>query len=146
MKPGPADRQADGKYNGRLTFIESHRGFPMKKLIIAATALFAITVSAHAETYNVEGVTIHVGSGCRSSSCVSVDAPGYGSYHGGRSVHARKAHKDTTRVASAKKDDTTTTPAATPAAPAVEPATEKTPDTAPAAAPLPAASDAAPAK
>jgi hypothetical protein len=119
----------------------------MKKIIIAAAALFAITASAHAETYNVEGVTIHVGAGCRSSSCVSVNAPGYGSYHGGGSVHAHKSHKDTTRVASAKKDDTSTTPAAMPAAaPAAEPAAAKAPDTAPAAAPLPAASDAAPAK
>jgi hypothetical protein len=119
----------------------------MNKIIIAATALFAITASAHAETYNVEGVTIHVGAGCRSSSCVSVDAPGYGSYHGGRSAHARRAHKDTTRVASAKKDDAPAIPAATPAAaPAAEPAAAKAPDTAPAAAPLPAASDAAPAK
>ena len=119
----------------------------MKKIIIAATALFAVTASAHAETYNVEGVTIHVGAGCRSSSCVSVDAPGYGSYHGRGSVHARKAHKDTTRVASAKKEDAAATPVATPAAaPASEPAAAKTPDTAPAAAPLPAASDAAPAK
>jgi hypothetical protein len=119
----------------------------MNKIIIAAAALFTITASAHAETYNVEGVTIHVGAGCRSSSCVSVDAPGYGSYHG-HAVHARKAQKDTTRVAAVRKDDAAPTPAA--AAPAAAPATEsapaKTPDAAPAAAPLPAASDAVPAK
>ena len=72
----------------------------MKKIIIAAAALFAITASAHAETYNVEGVTIHVGNGCRSSSCVSVYAPGYGYYHGERSsARVHKAHKDTARVA-----------------------------------------------
>jgi hypothetical protein len=119
----------------------------MNKIIIAATALFAITASAQAETYNVDGVTIHVGAGCRSSSCVSVNAPGYGSYHGGRAVHAHKLHKDTTQVAAAKKEDTAATPAAAPAvAPATEPAAAKTPDTAPAAAPLPPASDAAPAK
>ncbi len=116
----------------------------MNKMIIAAAALLAVTASAHAETYNVEGVTIHVGAGCRSSSCVSVDAPGYGSYHGRGSVHAHKAHKDTTRVAYVRKDDAAATPAAVAptAAPAAEPAPAKTPD----AAPLPAASDAAPAK
>ena len=122
----------------------------MNKIIIAAAAVFAITASAHAETYNVEGVTIHVGAGCRSSSCVSVDAPGYGSYHGRGSAHAHKAHKDTTRVASVRKDDApataAVTPAAAPAASAAEPAPAKTPDTAPAAATVPAASDAAPAK
>jgi hypothetical protein len=119
----------------------------MKKIIIAAAALFAITASAHAEIYNVEGVTVHVGAGCRSSSCVSVDAPGYGSYHGGRSLHAHKSHKETTRVAAAKKEDTAATPGAAPAdAPAAAPAAAKTPDTAPAAVPLPPVSDAAPAK
>src|ERR1700753_3137908 len=106
----------------------SKQGIAMKKIIIAAAALFAITASAHAETYNVEGVTIHVGAGCRSSSCVSVDAPGYGSYHARGAVHARKAHKDTTRVASAKKDDAAVTPAQAPVAPAAEPAAAKTPD------------------
>jgi hypothetical protein len=98
----------------------------MKKFIITAAALFAITASAHAETYSVDGVTIHIGHGCRSSSCVSVDAPGYGSYHGGRSARLHKAHKDTAQVASvAKKDDSTTAVSATPAAaetPAVTPA------------------------
>ncbi len=108
----------------------------MNKIIIAAATLFAITASAHAETYHVEGVTIHVGSGCRSSSCVSVDAPGYGSYHGERSARLHKAHKDTARVAAVtRKDDAAVTPAATAPAPAPEPAAAKTPDATPQAAP-----------
>jgi hypothetical protein len=112
----------------------------MKKLVITAIALFAITTLAHAETYNIEGVTIHVGNGCRSSSCVSVYAPGYGSYHGGRSTRLHKAHKDTAQVAPvARKGDSATTPAAEPAAAATPEATQP-------AAPQPAASDATPAK
>ena len=116
----------------------------MKKLIITAAALFAVTVSAHAETYNVDGVTIHVGNGCRSSSCVSVDAPGYGYYHGERSARLHKAHKDTARVAAVvKKDDTVAAPVvAAPATPTAEPAAAK----APAATPQSPASDAVPAK
>jgi hypothetical protein len=110
--------------------------------------LFALTVSVHAKTYNIEGVTIHVGNGCRSSSCVSVYAPGYGSHHGGRSGRLHKAHKDTPQVASvASKDDNAATPAATvPATPAAEPAAAATPAATPQAAPQPAASDATPAK
>jgi hypothetical protein len=113
----------------------------MKKLVITAIALFAITTLAHAETYNIEGVTIHVGNGCRSSSCVSVYAPGYGSYHhGGRSTRLHKAHKDTAQVAPvARKGDSATTPAAEPAAAATPEATQP-------AAPQPPASDATPAK
>jgi hypothetical protein len=106
----------------------------MKKFVFAA-ALLMISASAHAGTYNYEGVTVHVQDGCRSSSCVSVYAPGYGSYNGGRSVKVHKAHKDTARLASAKKED---------AAPA--PAVEATPAKTPAAAAQAAPSDAAPAK
>jgi hypothetical protein len=105
----------------------------MKKIVIAASLLM-ISASAHAGTYNYEGVTVHVQDGCRSSSCVSVYAPGYGSYNGGRSVKVHKAHKDTARLASAKKEDV--------APPAAAAAVEA----APAAAPQAAASDAAPAK
>src|ERR1700712_3164534 len=99
--------------------LSTQQGNLMKKLVIAAVALFAITASARAETYSIEGVTIHVGNGCRSSSCVSVYAPGYGSYHGGRSARIHRAHKDTAQVASvAKKDDSAATPAtAAPVAP-----------------------------
>jgi hypothetical protein len=106
----------------------------MKKIVIAASLLM-ISASAHAGTYNYEGVTVHVQDGCRSSSCVSVYAPGYGSYNGGRSVKVHKAHKDTARLASAKKKEDA---APAPAAPAVE----ATPATTPQAAP----SDAAPVK
>jgi hypothetical protein len=91
----------------------------MKKFVIA-TALLMISASAHAGTYSYEGVTVHVQDGCRSSSCVSVNAPGYGSYNAGHQVKVRKVHKDTARVASAKKEDTTAAPAAAaPAAPSV---------------------------
>jgi hypothetical protein len=122
----------------------------MKKLVITAAALLALTASVHAETYNIEGVTIHVGNGCRSSSCVSVYAPGYGSYHGGRPARLHKAHKDTAQVASVSgKDDSAGVPAATaPATPAAEPAAAPPPAAAapPQAAPQPAASDATPVK
>ena len=91
----------------------------MKKILIAASLLL-IGASAHAGTYSVEGVTVHVQDGCRSSSCVSVYAPDYGYYHGGRSVKVRKAHKDASRVASAKKEDAATTSAPAAAAPAAE--------------------------
>jgi hypothetical protein len=101
----------------------------MKKIVIAA-ALLMISASAHAGTYNYEGVTVRVQDGCRSSSCVSVYAPGYGSYHGGRSVKVRKAHKDTARVASAKKEDTAAT-----AAPSAEASPAKAPEAASSAAP-----------
>jgi hypothetical protein len=92
----------------------------MKKLVFAA-ALLTISASAHAGTYSYEGVTINVQDGCRSSSCVSVNAPGYGSYNGGHAVKVRKGHKDTARVASAKKED---------AAPAVEATPAKAPEAA----------------
>jgi hypothetical protein len=134
------------RMTGCLTLRISKQGIPMKKLVIAAAALFAITASAHAETYNIEGVTIHVGNGCRSSSCVSVYAPGYGSYHGDRSARLHKAHKDTTRVASVARKDDAATPAA--AAPAAEPAppAEATPVKTPEASPQAAAPDATPEK
>jgi hypothetical protein len=103
----------------------------MKKIVFAAAALLMISASAHAATYSVEGVTVHVQDGCRSSSCVSVHAPGYGYYHGERPVQVRKAHKDEARVAATRKEDAT--PAKT---------LDKTPDAAAQAAP----SDAAPAK
>lgn len=105
----------------------------MKKIVFAAAVLM-ISGSAHAGTYSYDGVTVHVQDGCRSSSCVSVYAPGYGYYNGGRTAKVRKAHKDTARVATAKKDDA----AAATAAPAIE--------ATPARAPEAAAADAAPAK
>jgi hypothetical protein len=113
-----------GCVTGRLTLKISTRGIAMKTIMTAAAALLAIGASARAETYNIEGVTIHVGNGCRSSSCVSVNAPGYGYYHGERPARLHKAHKDTARVAAVARKDSATTPAA--AAPAVEaaPATE----------------------
>jgi hypothetical protein len=101
----------------------------MKKLVIAA-ALAVIGASAHAGTYDVEGVTIHVADGCRSSSCVAVYAPGYGYYHGGSPARLRKAHKDTSRVAAVAKKDDAAAPAAT-TAPAVDATPAATPDKAP---------------
>jgi hypothetical protein len=103
----------------------------MKKIAIAG-ALLMISASAHAGTYSYEGVTVHVQDGCRSSSCVSVYAPGYGSYNGGHQLKVRKSHKDTARVTSAKKEDATSAPAA--AAPAVDARPAKTPDAVPSAA------------
>jgi hypothetical protein len=120
----PADRQADGRFSAipdLPIFLE--QGIPMKKFALAA-ALLAISASAHAGTYTYQGVTFRVQEGCRSSSCVSVNAPGYGSYHGGHQLKLRKVHKDTSRFASAKKEE---------AAPA--PAMEATPATTPDAAP-----------
>jgi hypothetical protein len=116
----------------------------MKKIVFAA-ALLMISASAHAGTYSVDGITVHVQDGCRSSSCVSVYAPGYGYYRGGGSVKAHKAQKDSARVAAAKKEDAAVAaPAA--AAPAVEATPAKTPEATPEATPQAAASDAAPAK
>lgn len=101
----------------------------MKK-IIAAAALLMIGASAHAGVYNVEGVTIRVQDGCMSSACVSVDAPGYGAYRGGRTVKLHKTRKDTTRIAAAKKDDAAATSAA-PAAPAAETTPARNPENGP---------------
>jgi hypothetical protein len=117
----------------RLASSILNQGIPMKKFVIAA-ALLTISASAHAGTYSYEGVTVRLQDGCMSSSCVSVYAPGYGSYNSGRPVKARKAHKDTAHVASARKED--------PAAPAAAPAADATPAKTPEAAPA----DTAPAK
>ena len=57
------------------------QGLEMKKLVLTA-ALLLISASAYAGTYNFEGVTVNLQDGCRSASCVSVNAPGYGSYNG----------------------------------------------------------------
>ena len=114
----------------------------MRKIVFAA-ALLMISASAQAGTYSYDGVTVHVQDGCMSSSCVAVYAPGYGSYHGGHQARVHKAHKDTARVASAKKDDAAPATAAAPAPAAAAPAAEAAPTTkTPEAAP----SDAAPAK
>jgi hypothetical protein len=123
------------RWSKRLTSF-SNEGISMRKIAIAA-ALVMISASAHAGTYSYEGVTVHVQQGCRASSCVSVYAPGYGYYHGGHQAKLQKVHKDTTRFASAKKDDAT-----------VAPATDATPAKAPDATATPAApsSDTAPAK
>ena len=110
----------------------------MKKIVIAA-ALLAVSASAHAGTYNYDGVTVHVQDGCRSSSCVSFYAPGYGYYYNGRhQAKVHKAHKDVSRLASTRKEDA----APAPAAPAVEATPAKSPEAIPQATP----SDAAPAK
>jgi hypothetical protein len=108
-------------------------GTLMKKIVIAA-ALLMSSASAHAGTYSYEGVTIHLQDGCRSSSCVSVYAPGYGAYQGGKQMNIRKARKDAARVASARKEDAAVNRASTAATPAVQ--------TAPDAAPSAATSDA----
>ncbi len=109
----------------------------MKKIVIAS-ALLMISASAHAGTYSYQGVTVHVQDGCRSSSCVSVYAPGYGYYHAGHQAKAGKVHKDATRFAStAKKED---------AAPAVEATPPKAAETAPEAASPAAPADVTPAK
>ena len=105
----------------------------MKKIVIAA-ALLTIGASAHAGTYSYEGVIVHLQDGCMSSSCVSVYAPGYGSYNSGHPVKVRKAHRDTAHLASARKEDA--------APPAAAPAAEATPAKTPEAAPA----DSAPAK
>jgi hypothetical protein len=119
------------------------QGNPMKKIVFAA-ALLTISASAHAGTYSVDGITVHVQDGCRSSSCVSVYAPGYGYYHGGGSVKVHKAQKDTARVASTRKEDAAAPAAAAPVAAApAEAAPAKTPET---AAPEAAAPEAAPTK
>jgi hypothetical protein len=112
----------------------------MKKIVLAA-ALLTISAAAHAGTYSVEGVTVHVQDGCRSSSCVSVYAPDYGYYHDGRAVKVHKAQKDPARLASTAKEDK-----AVPAAPAAAPAAQATPAKAPEAPSQATPSDSAPAK
>src|ERR1700722_1026418 len=111
----------------------------MKKIALVASLLL-ISATANAGTYSVEGITVHVQDGCRSSSCVSVYAPGYGYYHEGRSLKVHKAKKDTARLASAAKEDK-----AAPAA-AATPAAEATPAKTPEATSQAAPSDSAPAK
>ncbi len=106
------------------------RGNAMKKIVVAA-ALVMISASAHAGTYSYEGVTVQMQDGCRSSSCVAVNAPGYGYYHGERAVKAHKArklHKDQARIAATSKDDALAgeaTPAKTPEAAPSDAAAEK---------------------
>jgi hypothetical protein len=139
----PACRRAAGGWPlSRTSDIQNFKkGIPMKKIVFAA-GLLMISASAHAGTYHYEGITIHVQDGCRSSSCVSVYAPGYGSYHGAGAVKVHKTDKDTARIASAaKKEDAAAVPAASAPA-AAAPAVEATPAKTLAAAP----SDAAPAK
>jgi hypothetical protein len=118
------------------------QGISMKKFALT-TALLLISASAYAGSYHIEGVTLNVQDGCRSASCVSVNAPGYGSYNGKalsakRSAKAHKFHKDETRFASTTKTD------AAPAATA--PAADATPAKLPEPAPETAASTTAPAK
>jgi hypothetical protein len=123
------------------------QGIHMRKLAIAA-ALLTISAAAHAGTYNVEGVTIHVQDGCRSSSCVSVYAPDYGYYHGGGAPRVHRAHKDSSRFASVtrKEDAAPAAAASDAAAPITEATPAKIPETAPAAASQATPVDTAPAK
>ena len=114
----------------------------MKKIALAASLLL-ISATAHAGTYSVEGVTVHVQDGCMSARCVSVNAPGYGYYdgaahRGGRNAKIAKVHKDSSRIASTAKSDAAT---AAPA-PAVEVAPAQPAEPAPPA----LSSDTAPAK
>ena len=114
----------------------------MNKVVLAASLLL-ISATAHAGTYSVEGVTVHVQDGCMSSRCVSVNAPGYGYYdgatnRGARNAKVRNVHKDTSRVASTAKSD----PATVAPAPAVDVAPAKQAEPAPQALP----SDTPPAK
>jgi hypothetical protein len=113
----------------------------MKRLVLTS-ALFLISASAYAGTYNFEGVTVNLKDGCRSASCVAVNAPGYGSFNGKAfsakgSVKAHKFHKDTTRFASTTKTDV---------APVAAPAADATPAKLPEPEPQTAASTPAPAK
>jgi len=118
------------------------QGMEMKKFVLAI-ALVLISASAYAGTYHFEGVTVNVQDGCRSASCVAVNAPGYGSYNGKtlsakRSAKTHTFHKDETRFASTTKTD---------AAPvATTPAAEATPAKSPEPAPQSTASTSVPAK
>ena len=114
----------------------------MKKFVLTA-ALVLISASAYAGTYNFEGVTVNLQDGCRSASCVSVNAPGYGSYNGNalsakRSAKPHKSHKDETRFASTTKTDA--------ASAATIPAVDAVPAKLSEPAPIAAASTLAPAK
>ena len=95
----------------------------MKKIVVAA-ALLMVSASAQAGSYSYEGVTVVMQDGCRLSSCVALDAPGYGYHHAARSMKVHKAgkiHKDQARIAATTKD----------AAPAGEATPAKTPEAAP---------------
>jgi len=87
----------------------------MKKIVVAA-ALLMISASAQAGSYRYEGITVVMQDDCRSSSCVAVDAPGYGYHHAARSMKVHKAgkiHKDQARIAATGGE---ATPAKTPEA------------------------------
>ncbi len=108
----------------------------MRKYLIGA-ALLMMSASADAATYRVDGVTIHVPSNCASTSCVSVAAPGYGTYRGGRRLNGHKERNDVKAVAvSTKKKETAAAPTAAPVAttPALDPAPPAKAADAPAAA------------
>jgi hypothetical protein len=108
------------------------------KTIAFAAGLLLISVAAHAGTYHVDGVTLRIQDGCKSSTCVAVDAPGYGSYEGAnhRGRHAPKVRnlkKDQSRFTSAKQDAAVPVTTATPPANAPEqPAQIATSDATPA--------------
>jgi hypothetical protein len=110
------------------------------KTIALAASLFLIGAAAHAGTYHVDDVTIRIQDGCRSSACVAVSAPGYGSDEGrndrGRhSAKLRTVKKDPSRFASAKEDAAAPVPTETVTAKLAERAPQTTPsDAAPAAA------------
>jgi hypothetical protein len=96
------------------------------KTIALAASLLLISVAAHAGTYHVDGVTIRIQDGCRSSACVAVNAPGYGSYEGtnDRGRHSAKigtVKKDQSRFTSAKEDAAALVPTETAPANAPEP-------------------------
>jgi hypothetical protein len=106
------------------------------KMIVLAASLLLISATAHAGTYSIDGVTVHVQDGCMSSQCVSVNAPGYGYYdgatnRGGHTTKVRKVHKNTSRVASTAKSD----PATAAPVPAVDAAPAKQAEPAPQALP-----------
>jgi hypothetical protein len=119
----PNVRRMAGSPQGLTSLLK--KGIEMKRL-------------AYAGTYNFQGVTVNVQDGCRSASCVAVNAPGYGSYNGKalsatRSAKTHKLHKDETRFASTAKTDAApvATAPATDAAPAKlpEPVSETTAST-----------------
>ncbi len=68
------------------------------KRFLACAAFLAFSTTVNAQTYHVEGFTIHVPRNCSSSSCVSLNTPGYGNYYGGKRIRSTKH----TKVESAK--------------------------------------------
>jgi len=108
------------------------------KTIALAAGLLLISVAARAGTCHVDGVTIRIQDGCRSSTCVAINAPGYGSDAGtnSRGRHATKVRnpkKDQSRFTSAQQDAATpVTTAAAPAKAPEQPAHIATSDAAPA--------------